>query len=235
VFALLQFAPNFIPTKPFELRLAEQIEGITGAKVEVQGATTLSLFPQPTIQFRDIKISQYDVVGSPVVSIGFWDATIPFASMIAGAPRLEKMVLDVLSVNLQRDAKKEIVYGFLDLQRLRKLTAEKPDGEVTFEIRRGKVEVSGDKKNAAQYVNDIFMVGNWSDNLSLIGAMQVDNQLVNYSFTRTGSNGVTPFSLSLQHGDSNNITLKGDMDLSAESPVINAKFEADSANISPSS
>lgn len=229
ILVVLKFAPSIIDTKPFEEKLVSELQAITGADVSIGGATSITLLPQPSITFRDIKVTKYDVAGSPVITIGFLDALVSFSSMVESKPQLSRLALDVVNVDLQRDKKGDADWGFLGVSLLKKFSASQ--GNMDIDLRRGKVVVAEDKNHPAREFIDLFISGKIADKVNLLGVVNVGGELVNFNLSRTGKAGVTPFVLSAQTGNGQSASLNGTIDMDGDVPVIEAKFEASSDNI----
>ncbi len=226
-----QAVPQLVDTKPYVEKLAAAVRINSGGTLLVKDGSHLQVLPRLALVLKGAEISQPNVEHAPSVNIDAAELAIDLPSLLSGEPQVNLVRAAGVSLVAERLPTGGANWGFLGLPLLKTLSTLKSDHPVQVEILSGRATI-GDVKTGETYgISQLQAIGVIDKETTIHGSLTYKDMPLQFSIARSGAMGATPVELSLASGG-NSISLKGDMDFTADFPVVTGKMEIAAEDIS---
>lgn len=228
---VVQLVPRLVSVQPYADQVVAHIKAATGAQVSLTGGAALTMLPSPTLMLYGLKISNPEVERSPVVQVARLDIGVNMLSALSGSPTPKSVTLWNPEANFEKNADGTIVWGYLGPSLFKNLKANAAD--MDFTLQSGRVSFANKQTGDVLDMNAISASGTWAEKSGLKGTLNYNGAPMQFSASREGRTGNTPFAVNFAQGSENNFSLQGNVDFTAEEPNAAGKLSMSAANISP--
>jgi hypothetical protein len=227
---LLQVAQGFVDTRDYREHIVSVIKDRTGKDVAIKGKVSVSLLPIPTIFVQNVELRDEDKKSNaPTATVEMLSINASFFSLFSENPLITGISLYRPVLELQRATDGIIYWDWFNFALIKNmLAAAGSNAEISLDVVEGKVLYRNNQIEREISVTDIQLKGVVS-NQPVIGGTFVHaghalRVMLDMRNSGNAANGMTPLMLRIYADDKNQIQLLGGMDLSADAPLVDAKF-----------
>ncbi len=227
-----QLAPRMIDTKAYVERIGASIRETTGATMVIKGGVQLTLLPRPALVLEAVEITQPDTPYAPTLGAGTVELALDIPSLLSGTPNIGQVRVDDAVLIVEKLPTGQPDWGFIGAPFLKAMASLKPSIPVAIEISRGRVSLADAQQGKTEGIVGLRLSGTFGENSAAFGSFTYNDTPLSFSVARTGAIGATPITLDVASAAGHALSLKGSMDFTASHPIITAKLEAKSPDIS---
>lgn len=224
---ILQVAQGFIDTRDYSENILKVIKQQTGRDAVIKGKVHVALLPTPSIFIPQLELHDTENADTPAASIELVTITTSFLSMFSDQPTVTGVVLQHPTLEIQRNKKGAMVWGWLNYDLFKSLLGNQANG-VALDVYDGKLVYTNNRQEEETSVTGISFDGRAGARPSFSGEFEIRGQKFEYRLKSSGDGGEAgvPFEISLTHNDMNTVQMKGRMELQVDDLKINGKLDA---------